>query len=234
MISGDVVEITPRYLINATGCLPVDAEKVALPLKVAAARWGIDTPTRVASFVGQSAFETRLFTKFEEELYYKTPARLISVWPSRFRLPVNDREDTLERFHDGKRNARLFIKNPERLAEFTYGGRFGNGKEGSGDGWKFRGRGFFHLTFFDNYSAYCQASGFNVVDDPELLASDMYVAADSAGWFWKTKGINFFADRLDWEGMTKRIQGGHQDHDRREALVKQSIHAFLLELNNNV
>lgn len=103
-------------------------------LQLAAERWAIDTPLRRAAWLAQLAHESYEFRIVEESLHYTTPARLIAVWPSRFRLPVSDGEARADRFLDGKRNPRFYLKAPEALAEFVYGGRMGNGPEGSGDG----------------------------------------------------------------------------------------------------
>lgn len=199
--------VSADLLVRATRCERVHAERYADFLDDAAHRWGIDTPARLAGWLAQLAYESALFTRIEESLYYTTPARLIAVWPSRFRLPVVEREESADVFVDGKRNARLYVRDPVRLANCVYGGRLGNGPESSGDGWLYRGRGLIQVTGRDNYRAYQQATGQSVLIEPEQLCTP-FGAAHSAGWFWAANGLNTLADAQDWDGLTRRISGG--------------------------
>jgi putative chitinase len=97
-----------------------------------------------------------------------------------------------------------------------------NGNEESGDGWRFRGRGCIQLTGRANYTAYDQAVPENVLENVDLVAGAM--ALDSAGWFWKTNGLNRIADAGDVTAVTKRVNGGtHGLADRQSrynALIK--------------
>jgi putative chitinase len=213
-----------RWLSRATGCKKDLAYRHADWLVKSAERWGIDTPTRIAAWVAQLAHESAGFTRFEENLNYTTPARLISVWPTRFRLPLSDGEAAADRFLDGKRNARRYVEAPESLAEFVYGGRMGNGPEGYGDGWRYIGRGFIHLTGRENYRRYSQASGNDVETAPSMLIYPLY-AADSAGWFWQAHGCSALADAGDWRGLTRRINGGLNGIDDRLRLTRLALDA---------
>ena len=78
----------------------------------------IDTPLREVSFIANIAHESAMFTRLVESLNY-SPQRLMSVFPKRFTAA-----EAVEFAHDEK-----------RIAERVYGGRMGNGPEGSGDGW---------------------------------------------------------------------------------------------------
>jgi len=60
------------------------------------------------------------------------------------------------------------------------------------------------------------------VAHPELVATPMY-AALSAGWFWKTHGCNELAEAQNWEGLTKRINGGLIGLEDRVRLIHQAV-----------
>jgi predicted chitinase len=66
---------------------------------------------------------------------------------------------------------------PEKLANFVYGGRGHNNR--SGDGWKYRGRGFNQITFKSGYETYSSATGIDLVSNPDRL-NDINVAAEVA------------------------------------------------------
>jgi putative chitinase len=55
-----------------------------------------------------------------------------------------------------------------------------------GDGERYKGRGFVHLTGRDNYTRAGQALGIDLANKP-YLAADPKVAADVAVWFWKNR-----------------------------------------------
>lgn len=177
--------MTPAQLRLATGCSECASVAFANPLTVAIRRWEI---RHVAAFLGQVAVESAKLSRLEENLNYTKPERLMAVWPRRF--------TTVE-------SALPYVKNAEALANLVYGGRMGNTLHG--EGWKYRGRGLKQLTGKDNYAAYQDSTGVQVLDKPELLLSPAY-AADSAGWFWHQNKCDAIAD--DVEALTRRINGG--------------------------
>jgi putative chitinase len=99
------------------------------------------------------------------------------------------------------------------LAQRGYEGRRDLGNTQPGDGYRFRGRGLFHLTGRANYERFAQAVGQpQIVDNPDLVATP-YWAAHSAGWFWHVgnrtgRSLNELADRDDLRGITLIINGG--------------------------
>lgn len=216
--------ISAAWLIRATGCTRAAALTYAPWLDEAAHRWAIDTPTRVAAWIAQLAYESQRFTRVEENLYYTTAARLIAVWPSRFRLPARESEDALDQFDDGRRNARRYLRDPGKLANFVYAGRMGNGDEGSGDGHRYRGRGLIQLTGHDNYAAYAADTTYPVLSMPDLLLQP-FGAADSAAWFWHKNRLNALADTGDWHSITRTVSGSTRTAADRERMTLAGLTA---------
>lgn len=192
------------YAVNASQIASlapqaVGPQAIADAINATADYYGISSsPRRVRYFVAQSCFETQNFSYWSENLMYTTPARLCAVWPSRFSLtPVA-----------GKALASDYVCSPSKLANLVYASRGGNGDVNSGDGFAFRGRGGFHLTFRNNYAAYSQAryGDDRVVQNPDLVSqpADAFM---SAGWFWSTNGLNALADADQFTNATQVING---------------------------
>jgi len=142
----------------------------------------------------------------EENLHYSA-TRLMAVWPSRFpNIAV----------------ANQYANNPEKIANYVYAGRLGNGDEESGDGWRYHGRGLIQLTGKDNYANCGSGLGVDLLSNPNMLIDPKY-AALSAGWFWNKKGLNALADAQDLDTMTKRINGGLLGLDDRKAKIAKAL-----------
>lgn len=170
------------------------------PINDAMRACGIATPARQAVFLAQVMLESSELRLTEEALNY-SPARLCQVWPLHF---------------PSEAAADAYGHNPEGLANRVYAKRMGNGDEGSGDGWAYRGRGLIQLTGRDNYAGFSRAMGIDAVSDPDLLQHPAG-AVLSAGWFWQSKGLNELADKTASAGedadaafaeITRHINGG--------------------------
>jgi putative chitinase len=86
-----------------------------------------------------------------------------------------------------------------------------NGDEKSGDGFKFRGRGYIQLTGRANYTAFNRfVDNDDVVANPDLVATKYPLL--SAGWFFNSNGIHRLADSGATDAVvttiTKRVNGG--------------------------
>ncbi|MEM7240031.1 MAG: peptidoglycan-binding protein [Pseudomonadota bacterium] len=164
-----------------------------------------ETKFRVAHLIGQCAHESLRFTHDTENLFYTTPQRIQAVWPSRF---------------PSIKSARPFAKNPEGLANKVYGGRSDLGNTESGDGWKFRGRGYIQLTGRANYTKYGEMIGIDLVADPGA-ATDPKVAWQLATAYMATRKrkrrtVFEWADLNNVEQVTRAINGGvHGLADRK-------------------
>ena len=104
-------------------------------------------------------------------------------------------------------------------AQRRYEGRYDLGNTQIGDGFKFRGRGLIQLTGRANYAAASQALGVDLLTHPEKLG-EPELASRSAGWFWKTHGLNALADAGEFEAITQKINGGLNGYPERLGLYE--------------
>jgi putative chitinase len=181
-------------------------------LNRAMARYDISTPARQAAFLAQVGHESGQLRSLSESLYYKDATRVAQLFKYGFDLNHNGRVDPAE-----VRDAEAYLRNSEKLANRVYGGRYGNGPEASGDGFKYRARGLIGITFRDNYRLCGKALGVPLVEQPELLVQPEY-AALSAAWFWWDRGLNDKADLGLFDGISSVINGGGNGRAERREL----------------
>ena len=176
-------------------------------LKAAAAHYKLNK-VRAAHFFAQCAHESGNWRATSENLNYGAKG-LRGIFRKYF--PT----DAL---------AKAYERQPAKIANRVYANRMGNGPEGSGDGWKFRGRGFLQLTGHDNYKALSQyINRPDIMDNPDLVAGEL--AIESALWFFDRnklwgicdQGINDAAILA----LTKRINGGTHGLDDRKLKTKK-------------
>jgi putative chitinase len=191
-------------------------EKIGIPadgafgpgtLKAAAAHYKLNK-VRAAHFFAQCAHESGNWKATSENLNYGAKG-LRGIFGKYF--PT----DAL---------AKAYERQPAKIANKVYGNRMGNGPESSGDGWKFRGRGFLQLTGHDNYKALSQyINRPDVMENPDLVAGEL--AIESALWFFDRnklwgicdQGINDAAILA----LTKRINGGTHGLEDRKLKTKK-------------
>lgn len=154
-------------------------------------KYAINTPRRLAHFMGQVTVECQDGTRFSENLSYRNAWRLMRVYETHF--------PTLA-------SAEPYLGQPQKLADLVYGGRYGN-VPGTDDGWRYRGRGLIQVTFRSNYQGLGLLTGLDLVDNPDL-ALDPAHALMVAGAFWARAGCNGSADGDSVIQVTKRINGG--------------------------
>jgi putative chitinase len=204
--------VTPEALI-AAGIGPTQAAAFAEPVSAACAMFGIDTTARVATFVGQCAYESTMFVHLEESLYYREAEHVRATFP--IEVPSLQFAATL-------------LCDPEKLANVVYAKRNGNGDSASGDGWDYRGRGLIQLTVKNNYSDAETELGRPYLTSPELVGLPLD-ACLTAAWFWYTRGLNALADAGDWLSITKIINGSTLGAADRQVLIEQGLKAFAQE-----
>lgn len=195
--------------------IPLERAERWLPhMELAMDVYAIHKPKQQAAFIAQLWCESMAFQRTEENLKYSTPERIRTVWPFRFRSVVD---------------ARPFIREPEKLANYVYANRIGNGDQHSGDGWRYRGRGLIQITGKDNYRAAQIGMELPLLATPDLLKMDEYAAA-SAAWWWHEHGLNAYADVDEIDKISGYINRGDAnktavgEDERREAYV----HALMI------
>ena len=188
-------DITPSAdLLRRLGV--ADAEGWAAALVPACAEREIATRPRLAHFLANVLHETGDFRRLRESLNY-TPEALRRTWPGRFS------DADAERW--GRKPGQP--ADERAIAERAYGGRMGNGPEGVGDGFLFRGRGLIQLTGRANYEAAARAFGLAVRNLPSWLET-REGAARAAAWWWQAHGCNALADSDDLVALRRRVNGG--------------------------
>jgi putative chitinase len=89
-----------------------------------------------------------------------------------------------------------------------YEGRHDLGNTQPGDGVRYKGRGGIQRTGRANYQRFQDATGIQVVDHPELLELPEN-AFRSDVLYWTDRGLNTYADRLDFDAIGKTINRGN-------------------------
>ena len=106
-------------------------------------------------------------------------------------------------------------------AQKSYEGRKSLGNDEPGDGYKYRGRGYIQLTGKKNYQVFSEAMGIDFVANPDLVLVEPYPMM-SAGWYWKKRRLNRWADDDNGAQISLRINGHGfmKSHDARMRKVE--------------
>jgi len=194
------LQIVPIDYAQATGLVAA--------INIAGAKYNLDNPKRLAAFIAQCAHESQEFTRKNENLNYR-PQRLVDLWKARF---------------PDLAFAQQYAGNPEKLANYLYANRMGNGNPESGDGYKYRGGGFLQLTGKDMYAKYAKHIGKGIELAATLVRTTDAGAMDSAAWvFAIEKKLLDEADKGDFITITKRINGGLIGQKEREAIYNKAL-----------
>lgn len=142
----------------------------------------ITDPTTRAAIMAQVGHESGGFTTLSENLNYKGSSLM-----KLFKKYFGSQEEADQ----------VAAKGPAAIADRIYGGRMGNAPEGSGEGFKYRGRGFVQLTGKSNYKKF----GFE--SNPDEVASVQNAADTAIKYMMGYKG-----DWSDIVKVTKFVNGG--------------------------
>jgi len=152
----------------------------------------IDTAVKLAHFLAQCGHESGGFRVVNENLNYSAKG-LQGIFKKYFPTPVL---------------AEQYQRKPEKIANRVYASRMGNGDEASGEGFKFRGRGFIQLTGKQNYTAFGKAINEDIATNPDLVATKYPLL--SAAWFFSKNCLTKCKDASDASvlAVTKCVNGG--------------------------
>lgn len=107
----------------------------------------------------------------------------------------------------------------------AYEGRRDLGNTQPGDGERFKGRGPIQLTGRSNYREAGRALGIDLENNPHL-ASSLDVGFKTAAWFWNSRGLNERADAGDFQGVTRRINGGYNGYSDRVSYYERALNVL--------
>ena len=198
-IKEDKIIIPTVVNISSVGGLKIDKLKGHIPDSViaqipeTAAKFNITNNLRLAHFLAQCGHESGGFTAVSENVNYSA-AGLKGIFGKYF--PGNLAES--------------YARQPQKIASRVYGGRMGNGPESTGEGYKFRGRGYIQLTGKQNYTNFAKFIGEDTVSNPDLVATK-YPLASAAFFFDSNKLWSICdkgADNATVTAVTKRVNGG--------------------------
>jgi putative chitinase len=173
------------------GHLP-DSVLTQLPDTIA--KFELNTPLRLSHFLAQAGHESGGFKAVTENLNYGAKG-LRGVFGKYFTTDAKALE---------------YERKPEKIANLVYGNRMGNGTEATGEGFKFRGRGYIQLTGKANYQLFDKVVSEDLISNPDLVATKYPLL--SAAWFFHKNDLHKIADEGATDSVvtkiTKRVNGG--------------------------
>jgi putative chitinase len=192
--------ITEPAPVASVGGLKLEKLKGHIPDSVikmipdTATKFQINTPLRLAHFLAQCGHESGGFRATQENLNYSAKG-LAGIF---------------KKYFPTEAAATPYARQPQKIASKVYGNRMGNGPESTGEGFKFRGRGYIQLTGKENYTAFGKSINEDMTANPDKVATDY--ALLSAAWFFSKNGLHKIADEGSSDvvvtKITKRVNGG--------------------------
>lgn len=171
-----------------------------------ATKFNITNVLRLAHFLSQCSHESGGFALTRENLNYSATA-LQRVFPKYFPGDLSVK----------------YARQPEKIGNRVYANRMGNGDEKSGDGYRFRGRGYVQLTGKDNYTVFDKLVDDKIVENPDLVATKYPLM--SAAFFFNNNALWTTCDKGSTDDVvkmvTKRVNGGYNGLEERLKLFKE-------------
>ncbi len=189
--------ITKNEFKQAAGLSDALVDKWYGPIATAFGEYIPYSPLRMAHFLAQVGHESMGFARTTENLNYSAEA-----------------------LYSGKRKyfptmalAQQYARKPMAIANRVYANRMGNGPEGSGDGWKYRGHGLIQITGKNNTVAASGALSIPVDRLLELLENDPDTAARASAWWLWSHGAIKWMDQDNVLALSKLINTGSATSD---------------------
>ena len=166
-----------------------------LKYKTIFTRGGFVTPERLACFWGRAIAEvSESLVAKRESGYYKT----IESARATFYTPFKNKSDDF---------VKSYLFNSEKMLNYVYSYRMGNGSESSGDGYKNRGGGIFQITGKDNLKKLSQDTGIDFLSNPDLLTKESESIIASI-WYWNENKLHYYADRMNIDAIGDIVNKG--------------------------
>lgn len=187
------------------------------------------SPAELAQFLAQCHAETGGFVNLDEKLGWTSLERFYDTFKKKLLALIKSRrgDDSLKDDHEQEayEHARELISAPDEykrplIANSVYANRYGNGPPETGDGWNYRGKGFLHLTFKDNYR---EIGGEALVNNPDLLLTDLDWAMFTAVNFWLKKVAPKIRNWNNTAAVTRIINpgAGPESVEKRDRLFNR-------------
>ena len=136
--------------------------------------------TELQAYMAQIAHETGNYKYVVEGNYSLDRAKQLSKnWKDRL-----ERDNVVSDISEARTQSDAKEATPENILNSVYANRLGNGDFASGDGYKFRGRGYIQLSGRKNYKEVGDAIGIDLETNPELMEDPTVAAKASVAW-WK-------------------------------------------------
>ncbi len=174
----------------------------------------INTPLRVGHFFAQIKAEVGPHIDYKTENLNYSASRLQQVFGY---------------FKHHPQEAYLYGRtkdhgaNQEAIANRVYANRIGNGSIASGDGWRYRGRGFIQLTGKANYrtanneiQSHAPDSGVDIINNPDSILTMKGAMLASMG-YWTAHNLNSVADSAGWSSADRVADVVNRYTDARSA-----------------
>lgn len=191
----------------------------------------LDNVLRLAHFFAQVMQEAGAGLEAQVENLNYSPAALRSLFA--YYKSHSDEAIVDGYLRDPKTNRITRGAHQQAIANKVYANRIGNGGFASGDGWRYRGRGFIQVTGRSNYrsmtATYKRLYGGKEVDfeaQPELVEQFPYTLR-SAVCFWVERDLGKLADAGSnadaVDAITGTVNRNTDSYKQRRANLKKAL-----------